>query len=121
MRIELTKPINGLQNEKITAIELREPKWGDLVELGVPAVWVRLGNGGGFEQINDEAIRQWVERLSPISPLLLESLCLADALALREGVLDFFREAATLKSKISSASSASSSLGSDGRQPSSGT
>lgn len=91
-QIKLANPIDGPNGQKITTIELREPRYGDYVDIGFPTAWVAV-KGGGFEQETPSVIRDWVERLWDGDPNFLYALSLRDGLALRDAVLDFFREA----------------------------
>ncbi len=93
--INLSQPINGPGGKTINAITLREPKYRDYMELDLPVIYVRLENGGGFQQETPSAMRVWVERLSDCDPNFMEQICLADTIALRDAVNDFFIEART--------------------------
>ena len=79
----------------ITKIVLREPRYRDLMDLGVPSTWVAVPGGGGFEQESFTALEEWVNRLVvEMDVNFLELLSLKDALALRAAVRDFFFAAA---------------------------
>ena len=90
--IELTTPINGPRGE-IRSLNLRDPKYRDYMQIGLPVQWVSVSEGGGFEQETPALINEWVERICEIDPNLLQMLSLRDTLALRDAVLSFFREA----------------------------
>lgn len=77
----------------IGEITLRDPRFGDFVDLGFPVTYVAVKDGGGFEQETPSVIRDWIERLYDGDPNVLASLNLRDTLALRDAVVDFFREA----------------------------
>lgn len=111
--IKLSAPIDG-QGQKITEIEMREPRYGDYMELGAPFVWIYV-DGGGFEQETSSITRAWVERLCDIDPNFLHNLNLKDTLALRNAVMRFFREAQEVREpKKSTGSPGTSSSDSDG-------
>jgi hypothetical protein len=75
----------------ITKIVLREPRYRDLMDLGVPSTWVAVPGGGGFEQESFTALEEWVNRLVvEMDVNFLELLSLKDSLALRAAVRDFF-------------------------------
>lgn len=119
--ISLSQPIKGHNGEQIGSVTLREPKYRDYMDLGLPVTWVTINaEGGGFEQEAASLIGAWIERLADIDPNFLELLSLADSLELRDAVIGFFREARARKApKSSTNSGASSSSGSDStREPS---
>jgi Phage tail assembly chaperone proteins, E, or 41 or 14 len=87
--IELTEPIKSHRGE-IKEITLREPRYGDFVDLGTPTTWVSLPGGGGFSQETPSVLGAWIERLADIDPKFLPELCLQDTLELRSAVLGFF-------------------------------
>jgi hypothetical protein len=90
--IELTEPIKGHRGQPIKAVTLREPKYLDYMELGLPVAWISL-ESGGFEQEEPSLIQRWIERLCDCDPNFLPQLNLRDTLALRNAVTSFFREA----------------------------
>lgn len=91
--IQLSSPIAGPNGVKITSITLRDPSFGDFVDLGFPVTYVAVKDGGGFEQETPSIIRDWIERLYDGDSNFLHFLNLRDTLALRDAVVDFFREA----------------------------
>jgi hypothetical protein len=93
--INLSQPIKGPGGKLIHEITLREPIYRDYMELDLPVIYVRLENGGGFQQETPSAMRVWVERLADCDPNFMERLCLRDTIALRDAVNDFFLEART--------------------------
>lgn len=109
--IPLSVPIDGPNGVKITSVTLRDPIYADLFDLGAPSTFVYVkGGGGGFEQVTDSVVQSWIERLYDGDSNFLHFLALRDALALREAVLDFFREAtATPKQEKQSTPSPDSS------------
>lgn len=92
-RIELSAPIDGPNGVKIASITLRDPRFSDFTDLGMPVTYVAVKDGGGFEQETPSVIRDWIERLYDGDPNFLAFLNLRDTLALRDAVIDFFREA----------------------------
>jgi hypothetical protein len=91
--VQLSSPLAGPNGVKITSITLRDPNFGDFVDLGFPVTYVAVRGGGGFEQETPSVIRDWIERLYDGDPNFLAFLNLRDTLALRDAVVDFFREA----------------------------
>lgn len=113
--VQLSSPIKWHRG-LITQITLREAKYRDFMDLGLPTTWVVVA-GGGFEQENVQALAEWIERLADIEVNALELLSLKDTLALRGAVRDFFigspdkteSPPSTDSSEDSSSSSASTS------------
>lgn len=91
--IQLSSPLAGPNGVKITEITLRDPNFGDFVDLGFPVTYVAVKDGGGFEQETPSIVRDWIERLYDGDPNFLAFLNLRDTLALRDAVVGFFREA----------------------------
>jgi len=87
--IDLNEPLKDHRGV-IKKIVLREPKYSDFIDLGMPTTWVSLSDGGGFSQETPSVLGAWIERLADIDPNFLGSLCLRDTLALRGAVLGFF-------------------------------
>lgn len=114
--VTLSEPLSGIGGKKIAALNLREPRYADFMELDMPTVWVAVANGGGFQQESPSALRAWVERLVDCDPNLLVQLNLRDTLDLRDAVLGFFQEAMLIRQvkTPSTDSPASSSSSEDG-------
>lgn len=93
--IELFEPIRDHCGQ-ITKIVLREPRYSDFIDLGMPATWVSLPNGGGFLQEEPAVLGQWIERLCDVELTTLELLPLTDVLAIRLAVFSFFTGAGPL-------------------------
>lgn len=91
--ITLSRPIALPNTPLLSQITLREPSFDDILELGLPALWVQLRDGGGYEQQSPPVIRDYIERLADCDPNYLAMLCARDTLAMIGAVLDFFREA----------------------------
>jgi hypothetical protein len=91
--IKLSDPIPG-HKEVIAEISLREPKFGDVMELGDPIDFVRTADGHQVRTINYPVVGEYAERcVDGIPPLLLNELGLQDALAVQEAIIDFFVQA----------------------------
>jgi hypothetical protein len=91
-RVELERPVKGHGGVEIRAITLRDPRYLDYMDIGLPSIWVSV-ESGGFEQEATNSTREWIERLCDCDPNFLGQLSLADTLALRDAVMSFFREA----------------------------
>lgn len=92
--IQLVNPIEG-PSGPIATIELREPKFRDLMLLGEPAAYARGDDGALFQIEKDDVVQAYIERLmiEPKDRAVLAQVSLADALQLREVVFGFFEEA----------------------------
>ncbi len=93
--VQLTEPIEGHSDEKLTEIVLREPKYRDVVTLGEPSAYARSEGGLIYQAERDGVVQGYIERLlvEPKDPQLLTQLCLADTLKLKEAVFGFFAAA----------------------------
>jgi hypothetical protein len=93
VKIELVEPITGHEGQ-IRHVVLREPNAADCWELGEPFVVARNPDGAVYAVENDVTIKRYIERcvVSP-NTLLLGRLGLADALAVKAALLDFFTKA----------------------------
>lgn len=111
-QVELESPIKGHGGVEIRTITLRDPRYRDYMDIGLPSIWVAL-ESGGFEQEATNSTREWIERLCDCDPNFLGQVSLADTLALRDAVMSFFREARKGPGQ-STASSDTSSSTSDG-------
>ena len=85
--------------EAFDSVTVREPRFPDLMALGEPYEVQRLPGGGSVVIENVGVVADYVNRCvtSPTVDKLVE-LGVADARAVREGVLDFFRVGGTQKS-----------------------
>jgi hypothetical protein len=115
--VKLSKPIQLPAQPAITHIKLRDPKFQDFIDIGPPSTWVYM-QGGGFEQVTESVVAEWIERLHDGDPNHLLGLDLRDTLKIREAILSFFREATAPETPLptSEQSPASSSSGSDSTQ-----
>ena len=82
-------------SQTITEIELREPRYRDIMTLGEPAAYGRSDAGMVYQAEKDDVVAAYIERLliSPKDRALLEQLSLADTMQLKETVFGFFQEA----------------------------
>lgn len=89
--IPLAAPIVG-HNGPIAQVVVKEPTGRDYFTLGEPSVWARNADGTSYVVENTEVLEKYIERCiaEPTDPLLLSQLGLADAMKIREAVLDFF-------------------------------
>jgi hypothetical protein len=89
--ITLSRPITTHEGQ-VSTITVREPKGKDFFELGDPTTLVRTQHGLA-EIRNDGVIEAYINRcVSVEAALLANQLNLRDAMAVRDAVLDFFRE-----------------------------
>jgi hypothetical protein len=106
--IPLTTPITG-HNGPISKVVVKEPTGRDYFALGEPSVWARNPDGTSYVVENTEVLEKYIERciVEPNDPLILSQLGLADAMRVREAVLDFFGAARRASSPVDSTSSSS--------------
>jgi hypothetical protein len=77
----------------------REPRAGDILDIGDPLVYARSQDGALIAVENDEKVRKFIERLTlddqgrQIDPLILATGSASDLIRIREAVLDFFTQA----------------------------
>jgi hypothetical protein len=92
--VPLATPLVG-HNKHFQSVEIREPTAADFWENGEPTRWAYTKDGIGFRIENDAAIKAYIEAcvVEPKDPLLLGQMTLADAIAVKEAVLDFFTAA----------------------------
>lgn len=113
--IILEKPIQA--HTLVRQIELREPKFRDVMELGDPFVWVPAGEH--YRRVDDmPTVGRYAERLlvegdKPGDPLILDQLGLRDTSKVREAIIGFFQDAAS-ESAASTTSPETSSSTLDG-------
>lgn len=106
-RVPLSAPI-GAHGELVKEVVLREPRASDFFSLGDPFVWAQNADGSMFPVENSEAIRAYLDRcvVSP-DPLLMGQIGLADAMAVKAAMLDFFVQARTTSTTPATSSSSS--------------
>lgn len=114
--IELLKPIEGMKGV-ITKVVLKPPTGHAFLTLGEPWVIVRSGDGGTSQMELTQTIAAYVEvciEEPKDATAVLGMLSLADAMRVKEAVLDFFGDARLAGLPKSPGSSSSTS---DGSQP----
>jgi Phage tail assembly chaperone proteins, E, or 41 or 14 len=87
--ITLAEPITG-HGGPIRTITLRPPTGGDYMSLGEPYTTVRSDDGRGHAVAVESVIAEYMRRCADIDPLLLDTVTLKDARALRDAVVGFF-------------------------------
>lgn len=98
IEIRLEEPLVG-HGGAISVVKVREPRAGDVLDIGEPIVFARAEQGALISVENDDKIRRYIERLTlddtgkPIDPNILAQGSAADIIRIREAVLDFFTEA----------------------------
>ena len=103
--VELLEP--KLEGE-LTRVVLREPKLADYMAYGEPVKGI--ARGGSFYTIeNDAAIRDYLTAcvIEPDSKAYLDNLGLADAMRVKEALLDFFAAAREKSRPVAPSSSPS--------------
>lgn len=106
--VVLSEPIEGHDDARFSRLVFREPTYRELMALGEPTARAYdVGHGMAYSADKDEVIRQYAEKLlvEPADALLLNQLGLADALRVKEAVLDFFSEARATIMKLGPSSS----------------
>lgn len=86
MRIELTKPITA-HGAEVTALELREPSAGDIMECGYP-----LAIGDGEAKPQADIVGKLIAKLAGIPPSSVKAMSLADFNTAMGVILSFFGE-----------------------------
>jgi hypothetical protein len=92
--IKLSEPIVGHEGP-ITEVELRSPNLMEYARIGEPATWVKAGEDRYLSIDNDHAVEAYVQAcvVEPKDKLLLNQIGLADGMAIKDAILDFFGEA----------------------------
>lgn len=108
--IVLTKPID-LHGKREVEIKLREPSGADYIRIGEPRVLVYSATGSGYWVEQPDAIAAYCERCieHDLGGDLIKILTLEDAMAVKEGVLSFFSDAAEKRAAKKSTASSSAS------------
>jgi hypothetical protein len=108
--IDLTVPIKGHGGKLFAQVKLREPTARDFIELGLPQSPVYGPNQTFTMADNDQIIAAYLQRCirEPIADIVFGQITLADAIRLREGLLDFFIAARAAAMVVSAASSETS-------------
>ncbi|MDB5596288.1 MAG: hypothetical protein JWM36_3249 [Hyphomicrobiales bacterium] len=95
--VKLRKPFQGHRG-MVTELRFREPTYRDVMSLGEPGMLVQTADGSKFVQESIGIIDEYAQRLlasEDADPAMLDQLCLADALAIKELVQGFFYSART--------------------------
>jgi hypothetical protein len=94
IRIPLFDPIKGHNSSTIHEIVLREPKYGDVIQLGDPRAYGH-NDGVQISREIDEIVEAYINRLvvEPKDTGLLNQLSLADTIVLKQTVHGFFGKA----------------------------
>jgi hypothetical protein len=112
-RITLTAPLLT-HDGPVSEIVLREPRGTDFFALGEPVTLTRDDTGTLYYVENAATIAAYVDRCvsEPVTPAALKGLALADAIAVKAAVLDFFmlaRQGSSPEPTTSSSSTSASS------------
>lgn len=106
--LDLVEPIEA-HDELVRQVVLREPRGADYFALGDPFVVARNPDGTLFEVVNEGVVKGYIERLAEKpNAALLGTISAADAIKLRQKVLDFFYAARASTSPAPQTSSSSS-------------
>lgn len=87
-----------VHGKRLDAVTVRAPTAREYFTIGEPFAYARSKEGLLITGENDDAIRQYVEKCLVEDPIaVLAQLGLADGMALKEAVLDFFSKARAQK------------------------
>lgn len=91
--IPLSRPIKVHGGALIKEVELREPNYDEIVELGDPYFIAVTRDQVPFQVENAEAIKKYLARciVKPEDPALLAQLRPADVIAVKDKLLAFFQ------------------------------
>lgn len=92
--IKLLKPLDIGGDVKIDEVVLREPTAREYFEIGEPIQYQRTADKAVVGIEMDDAISAYIKRLviKPDIPAQVGNLSLPDAIRVKDGLLDFFRE-----------------------------
>lgn len=105
--VRLDEPLTG-HDGMIRMVKVREPRAGDVLDIGETIVFARGESGALITIENDDKIRRYIERLTideagrSIDPNLLAQASVSDILRIREAVQDFFMKARLRASNLQS-------------------
>lgn len=106
--IDLVEPIEA-HGKLLRQVVLREPRGADYFSLGDPFVIARNPDGTFFEVVNEATVRAYIDRLAEEpNASLLGTIGMADAIKLRQAILDFSYAARAATSPPPPTSSSSS-------------
>lgn len=103
--VQLTKPISA-HGEQLPALTLREPETGDIIDIGLPTLFI-IGEGEetGME-IRQKVIAKYISKLGGIPPSSVREMSPKDYSACSAAVMGFFgTDAESAKATSSPASS----------------
>ncbi len=94
VEIVLEKSLVG-HGTPVSRITLREPTGRDYLAYGEPVNHARNPDGTFFAVENEDIIRKYIFACLPdtVNEAMADQLCLADAMALKNAILDFFQAA----------------------------
>ena len=106
-----------VHGEILKAVTLREPSFDEFLEFGDPVVWTKAPDGSVFAVENVGVIKSYLAAclVAPKDPILLEQGGFRLARAVKDAILDFFRDAPTEGAPSSTSPTNSSSTA--GLQP----
>jgi hypothetical protein len=87
MKFKLSKPI-AANGEQVSELEMREPKGGDFIDLGMPMSF----SADGSTELKMKTIAQYVSRLAGIPPSSVAEIHPKDLMLLAIEVAAFFGE-----------------------------
>jgi hypothetical protein len=88
--IDLVDPREA-HGEMLRQAIIREPGGADYFALGDPFVIARNPDGTLFEVVNEQVVRGYIERLAEKPNASVLMMCgLADAMRIRQAIIDFF-------------------------------
>lgn len=108
VEIVLTKPLIG-PNGTIGKVIIREPTAADYFKLGDPHSFAQAADGLILSAEREEVVQAYMKRcvIEPANSMLLEQMVLADAIRVKEAILNFFTAARSTKSQSDATSSSS--------------
>jgi hypothetical protein len=90
IKVDLVEPIEA-HGELVRQAVLREPRGADYFALGDPFVIARNPDGTLFEVVNEQVVKGYIERLAEKPNSSVLATCgAADAIRLRQAIIDFF-------------------------------
>lgn len=107
--IQLEEPRLDIDETRIEAVVIREPKAHEFFTHGMPWTTVQRPDGSVIVIENTETIRTYLTLLveQPKSPNVINSLGLRDATAVKDAIIGFFVDAQKASSQRSATSSSS--------------
>jgi len=90
--VKLLKPIQ-MPRGPVSELTFREPTYADYMVLGDPFTWVEVAGGGSYLQEMPAVIDKYARKLVKEDENLMDDLPLPTAMAIRDVILGFFRDA----------------------------